>query len=98
MMPPCLPPICWPGAAPSKSALLMHELAVFPLAQAGIDRAARERPPPSPLAGPAALDGLLQPPAGLLVVEHLGAALQGDRAEDLDHGVQVLDRVQRHGL
>ncbi len=41
---------------------------------------------------------ILQPPAGLVILEQLGPAFQYDLAQDLGHRVQVLDRTQRHRL
>ena len=44
----------------------------------------------------APLHGILQPPARLLVErEQLRAGLQRDLPENLDHGVQVLERIER---
>ncbi len=49
-MRPCLPPTSSPGAGPSRSILLVHEVAVLAAAQAGIDRPPREWPPLGQLA------------------------------------------------
>ena len=54
--------------------LLVHEVEVLAFAQARVDRAARERTALGPLACPAALDGMFQPPAGFLIVQQLRPA------------------------
>jgi len=41
----------------------------------------------------AALDGLLQPPACILVVQQVHPTLQDDLADDLGYGVEVLQGV-----
>ncbi len=47
------------------------------------------------LTRPTALDGLLQPPSRLVVVEDLRPAFQNNVADDLGHGAEIVERVQR---
>src|SRR3954471_21318783 len=61
-------------------------------AQARVDRPPRERTAQGPRAGPAALDGISQPPAGFLIVQQLRPTFQDDLADDLGHRVQILER------
>src|SRR3954452_9437054 len=61
-------------------------------APAHVDRAARERTALGPLACPAALDGMSQPPAGFLILQQFRPAFQDDLADDLGHRVQILKR------
>jgi hypothetical protein len=55
-----------------------------------VKRAALER-----LARLAVLDGLLQPPPRLLVVEDFRPALQRNLGDDFGHGTEVLESLQR---
>src|SRR3954467_9602597 len=98
-MPPRSPPTCWPGAEPSRSILLVHEVEVLAIPEPGVDRSARERPPLGLLARFAALDDLLQPPAGFFVVQQIRPAFLNDLADDLGPDLPVLQGIQRqHGV
>src|SRR4051794_39530327 len=70
----------------------MHEVKVLAFAQACVDRTAREWTALSAFARLVALNGILQPPAGFLIVQQLRPALQDDLADDLGHRVQILER------
>src|SRR5271163_4845302 len=91
----CSLPSCWRGAGLSVSALLVHEVAIFAASQTGIDRPPGEWTPPGTVARLAALDGRLQPPSRLVIVEDFRPAIQRDLAKDLGHGFQILDGIRR---
>ncbi len=73
--------------------MLMHEIEVLAFAEPGVDRPARKRMALRVLTRLAALDGALQPPAGVLVVQQVRPVVQDDLADDLGHGVEVLQGV-----
>src|SRR5271169_1510472 len=91
----CSLPSCWRGAVPSASVLLVHEIVMLAIAQTGIDRPPGEWPPPGTLARLAALDRRLQRPPRLVIVEDLWPAIQRNLANDLGHGFEVLEGIQR---
>ena len=75
--------------------LRLHEVAVLAIAKTGVDFPPRKRLPLSLLSSLGPLQGILQPPASLLVErEHLRSVLQRDLLENLDHGVQVFKRIE----
>jgi hypothetical protein len=49
----------------------------------------------SALARLAVLDGLLQPPPHLLVVEDFWPALERNLTDDFGHGTEILESLQR---
>src|SRR5271169_2766480 len=91
----CSLPSCWHSAGPSASVLLMHEVAMLASTQTGIDRPPGEWSPLGTLACLAAPDGRLQPPSRLVIVEDFRPAIQRDLADDLGHGFEILERIQR---
>ena len=97
-MRPCSRPNCCRAAESSGSPLLVHKDKVLALSQTSIDRAPRERPTSSTLARLAPIERVLQSPAGLLVIQQLRTSFQDNLTEDLDHGAQVLERIQRPGI
>jgi hypothetical protein len=65
-------------------------------AKTGVDLPPRKRPSLGFLASLGPLQGILQPPACLLVKrERFRSILQRDLLENLDHGVQVLKGIKR---
>ena len=69
---------------------------MFAIAKTGVDVSPRKRPTPRFLASLGPLQGLLQSPARILVErERLRSILQRDLLENLDSGVQVLQRIER---
>jgi hypothetical protein len=56
----------------------VHEVEVLAIPEPGVDRSPRERPPLGLLARFAALDGLLQPPAGFFLVQQIHPAFLND--------------------
>ena len=92
----CSPPTCSHSGGRSASPLLVHEVVVLAIAKTGVDFPPRKRPTLRFLASLGPLQGILQPPARLLVErERLRPVLQRDLLENLDHGVQVLQRIER---
>jgi hypothetical protein len=78
------------------SPLLVHEVAMLAIAQTDVDFPPRKGPAPGLLASLGPLQGILQPPARVLVEgQRLRSILQRDLLENLDHGVQVLKRIDR---
>jgi hypothetical protein len=71
----------------------MHEVAMLASTQTGIDCPPGEWPPLGTLARLAALDGRLQPPSRLVIVEDFRPAIQRDLTNDLGHGFQILDGI-----
>lgn len=63
--------------------------------QTGIDCPPGEWPPLGTLACLAAPDGRLQPPSRLILVEDFRSAIQRDLADDLGHGFEILEGIQR---
>src|SRR5271169_5400550 len=92
---PCSRPSCLRIAGPSASALLVHEIVMLVTPQAGIDRTSGEWPSPGTFARLAARDGRLQPPPRLVIVEDFRPALQRDLTNDLCHGFEILEGIQR---
>jgi hypothetical protein len=77
----------------------MHEGVVLAIAKTRVDFPPRKRPAPRFLASLGTVQGLLQPPACVLVErEPLRPVLQCDLLENLDHGVQVLKRIERKSV
>ena len=69
------------------------------IAKTGVDFPPRKRPTLRFLASLGPLPGILQRPAGLLVErERLRPVRQCDLLENLDHGVQVLQRIERKSV
>ena len=63
--------------------------------QSRVDHPAGERAALGALARLAALDGILQPPAGFLIVQQLRPPFRDDLADDLGHRVQVVEHGHR---
>jgi integrase/recombinase XerD len=95
----CSPPTCSHVGGRSALPLLVHEDAALAIAKTGVDFPSRKRPPLSFLSSLGPLEGILQLPARLLVErERLRPILQRDLPENLDHGVQVLQRIERKSV
>src|SRR5271167_2408830 len=63
----CSPPTCSHSDGRSALPLLVHEVVVLVIAKTGVDFSPRKRPTLRFLASLGPLQGILQPPAGLLV-------------------------------
>jgi hypothetical protein len=91
-----LPPTCSHSGGRNVSPLLVHEVAVLAIAETDVDFPPRKRPSLSMLASLGPFQSILQSPAHLLVErEYLRSVLQRDLLKNLDHGVQVLKRIER---
>jgi hypothetical protein len=71
---------------------LVHEVAVLAIAKQGAHLAPRKWEPLGSLT-PCLLDGILQSPARLFVIQHIRPGFQHDLAENPEHGVKVLDSM-----
>src|SRR3954452_14867765 len=92
---PCWRPSCSWGIASSGSALLMHDLPMLAATQAGVDRSPGERNARPALAPLCARQSLLERPVRVGVVEDLGPSFKHGLFDDVGHGVDVLESIQR---
>src|SRR5271157_1881237 len=95
----CSPPTCSHSDGQSALPLLVHEVVVLVIAETGVDFPPRKRSTLRFLASLGPIQGILQPPAGLLVErERLRAVLLRDLLDNLNHGVQILQRIERKSV
>src|SRR4051794_17726458 len=92
---PCLRPTCSWGIASSGSARLMHDLPMLAATQAGVDRSPGEPNALPALAHLCARQSLLERPARVGVVEDLGPSFKHGLFDDVGHGVDILESIQR---